>query len=150
VCRRMASKRLGAWTYTVGIINNNINNNRPLKMGTLLMLNRVLKHSRSMSRRNILVHSARPRRHVCGARNRHENVAQNVISVSRPRKPSDPVKMCVVLLVNSKTHRNNILSGKVTHTVMGAHIDNKGYVWCTQTFWKKNSKYAKGMCRKAS
>lgn len=117
------------------------------KLGTLAMLDNAIEHCVYMSKSHLQHQTLE--HNICGTKLRGENVAQNHVYLSKPlNKPTDPVQICMDQFISSKPHKDNLLTTKASHLVMGTYIDEVGYIWCTQTFWR-NVTYGTGDCARA-
>ena len=119
-----------------------------LKMGTEAMLDNAMDHSRKLAKLGKLEHQAMGLR-ICRRSLVGENVAVNHVRLAQKNKPTDPTRMCTVQFKKSPSHYANMIKPSFTHFVMGIFIADDGYIWCTQTFWRK-VRYGRGKCAKAA
>ena len=109
-------------------------NLQPMQMGTRLMLEIAMHHSKALSKRGSLFHQDLKRVSLgCSSFFSAENVAQNHVYFSQ-RTPFDAASMCIEQFVNSPEHYSNMISEGISQFVMGVYIDDRKYIWCTQIF----------------
>lgn len=91
-------------------------------------------HSENMARQEKMEHvldGKTPGQRVLGAGYDYGKISEN-IAVSD--SPDAPLEMVVKSWMDSKTHRDNLLSDKVTETGLGIARNKKGEVYYTQVF----------------